>query len=42
MEEVHVVAPEEADYVWGGVYEVEGGALVVVGVMVAGLGGGVR
>lgn len=40
MEEVHVVAPEEADYVGGGVDEVEGGALVAVGVVVACLRGG--
>lgn len=40
MEEVHVVAPEEADYVGGAVDEVEGGALVVVGVVVAGLESG--
>lgn len=30
MEEVHVVAPEEADHIGGGVDEVEGRALVVV------------
>ena len=40
MEEVHVVAPEEADHVAGGVDEVEGRALVVVWVMLAGLEGG--
>jgi hypothetical protein len=37
VEEVNVVAPEEADDVGGGVDEVEGRALVGFGVVVAGL-----
>lgn len=36
---MHVVAPEEADDVWGGVNEVEGGALVGVRIVLARLGG---
>ena len=37
MEEVNIVAPEEADDIGGGVDEIEGRALVGFGVMVAGL-----